>query len=125
MKVSTKFIYNKTISQIVAQRSLDKGGKVQKYIDNTVIRRSDPYVPFLTGQLKISPIRGTILGSGEVVYEAPHAKKNYYTNRGRGKQGTARGGLRGRYWFERMKADHLDEILNGAAKIAGGVGVRR
>ncbi len=29
--------------------------------------------------------------------------------------------LAGKLWFERMKADHKGEILEGAAKIAGGV----
>jgi hypothetical protein len=28
--------------------------------------------------------------------------------------------MRGAYWFERMKANHKEEILKGAAKIAGG-----
>ena len=43
----------------------------------------------------------------------------YYFNRGMGKQGMASGGLRGKLWFERMKADHLKEILDGARKKAG------
>lgn len=125
MKVNTRFVYNKSVGQMVAQRSLENGGRVQKYIDSTVLRLSDPYVPFLTGQLKASGIRGTIIGSGTVVYNAPYARRQYYTNSGNGKEGTSRGGLRGRYWFERMKADRLDEILQGATKIAGGTGARR
>ena len=125
MKVNTRFVYNKSVGQMVAQRSLENGGRVQKYIDSTVLRLSDPYVPFLTGQLKVSGIRGTVIGSGTVVYNAPYARRQYYTNSGNGKEGTARGGLRGRHWFERMKADRLDEILQGAAKIAGGTGARR
>ena len=122
MKINTKFVYNRSTDKMIAKRSLQTGGRVQKYIDSTVLRLSDPYVPFLSGQLKTSGISGTVLGSGLVVYNAPYAKRQYYTNGGRGKQGTAHGGLRGRYWFERMKADHLNEIIQGAAKIAGGVG---
>ncbi len=120
MKINTRFIYNKSVGQMVAHRNLQSGGRVQKYIDSTVLRKSDPYVPFLSGMLKTSGISGTVIGSGTVVYNSPYARRQYYSNGGNGKQGTSRGGLRGRYWFERMKADHLDEILQGAAKIAGG-----
>lgn len=125
MKVNTRFVYNRTVGQMIAHRSLENGGRVQKYIDSTVLRLSDTYVPFLTGQLKVSGIRGTVIGSGTVVYNAPYARRQYYANSGNGKEGTSRGGLRGRYWFERMKADRLDEILQGATKIAGGTGARR
>ena len=86
----------------------------QKVIDSEVLRRSDKYVPFRTGFLKKSGILGTKIGSGEVIYNAPYADKNYYHNAGRGKQGTATGGLRGKFWFERMKADHLQDIIKAA-----------
>lgn len=89
---------------------------VQRYVDSEVLRRSDPYVPFQTGMLKNSGILGTVLGSGEVRYIAPYGRKQYYSNRGNGTQGTARGGKRGSLWFERMKIDHADSILAGAAK---------
>lgn len=89
----------------------------QKYVDSEVLRLSDPYVPFLTGTMKHSGITGTVLGSGEVDYTAPYARRNYYENGGRGIEGlNASGGtkgLRGKFWFERMKADHKDEILRG------------
>lgn len=88
--------------------------KAQKFIDSEVIRLSDPYVPFRTGMLKKSGISGTVIGSGVVEYIAPYAKPQYYTNAGRGKEGmnktTGVKGLRGSYFFERMKADHKGEI---------------
>jgi len=101
-------------------RGLDKKGRVQKFIDSEVLRLSDPYTPFQTGALKKSGITGTVIGSGAVRWTAPYARKNYYTNCGRGAQGTAKGGMRGRMWFERMKTDHRKEIIAGAKKIAGG-----
>lgn len=89
----------------------------QKYVDSEVLRLSDPYVPLDNSPLKKSGITGTVLGSGEVDYTAPYARRNYYENAGRGKEGlNASGGtkgLRGKYWFERMKADHKDDILRG------------
>lgn len=85
----------------------------QKYIDSECLRYSDKYTPMLTGFMKRSGTLGTVLGSGELKYTAPYARRQYYTNAGRGKQGTSKGGLRGKFWFERMKADHKKDILNG------------
>ena len=117
MNIKTRF--NST-TIMLKDRGLNAGGKVQKAIDSEVLRRSDPYVPFKTGFLKKSGILGTKIGSGEVVYNAIYADKNYYHNAGKGKQGTANGGLRGKFWFERMKADHLPDILKTAKETAGG-----
>ena len=91
--------------------------RTQKYIDSETLRYSDPYVPWKEGFMKKSGKTGTVLGSGVVEYTVPYAKKQYYTNAGRGKEGlnAAKGtkGLRGAFFFERMKADHKDDILRG------------
>lgn len=88
--------------------------RCQKFIDSECLRLSDPYVPFRTGMLKKSGISGTVLGSGVIEYTAPYGKQQYYTNAGRGIEGLNRTngtkGLRGKLWFERMKADHKGEI---------------
>lgn len=47
---------------------------------------------------------------GVIINTEPAARREYYTNKG------FSGGLRGRLWFERMKADHRDEILKGLKK---------
>ena len=104
---------------LLARRNLQPGGKVQKYIDSEVIRCSDPYIPMLSGDLKKSHHPATIVGSGLVTYDTPYARRQYYKNRGNGKEGTNRSGLRGRLWFERMKPDHLPHILKGVKRIAG------
>lgn len=104
---------------MLSRRNLQKGGKVQKYIDSEVLRCCDSYVPFRTGKLKQSGITATVVGSGSVHYNTPYARKNYYENKGLGKQGTAKGGKRGRLWFERMKPDHVPGILKGVKRIAG------
>lgn len=96
--------------------------QAQKYVDSEVLRLSDPYVPKRIGNLIKSGISGTVLGSGEVDYTAPYARWQYYNNAGRGKQGTTKHNshnykcLRGKMWFERMKADHKKEILDGLQK---------
>lgn len=106
-------------NELLARRGLQKGGKVQKYIDSEVLRCCDSYVPMLTGKLKQSGITSTVVGSGMVHYNTPYARKNYYYNKGMGNQGLNRGGKRGRLWFERMKPDHLQGILKGVKRIAG------
>lgn len=108
--------------ELLKKRGIERGGEVQKYIDGKVVSLCDKYVPMLTGFLKRAV--GTVYGSGFVRYNTPYAKRQYYNNSGRSRgararEGTAYGGLRGRYWFERMKAVHKEEILQGAAKMAG------
>ena len=87
----------------------------QKIVDSEVLRRCDPYVPFRLGDLKKSGIAGTVIGSGKVEYTAIYARRQYYENAGRGIEGlNASGGtsgLRGKLWFERMKADQKEDIL--------------
>lgn len=105
--------------QLLRERGIEKGGKVQKFVDSEVIRCMDSFVPFRNGFLKKSAILGTVIGSGRVKYTAPYARRNYYENAGLGNEGTQRGGRRGRKWFERMKPIYLTEILNGAARLSG------
>jgi len=100
------------------QNTDNKFTAAQKFIDSEVLRLSDPYVPFRTGMLKKSGISGTVIGSGLVEYTAPYGRQQYYTNAGYGYEGLNRRngakGLRGKLWFERMKADHKDEIEHKA-----------
>jgi hypothetical protein len=103
--------------------------RAQMFVDSEVLRLSEPYVPFQSGMLAKSGILGTLVGSGEVVWNAPHSKYLYY---GKVMVGRAPKTLtdkdltyhgapkRGAFWFERMKKDHGNKILKGAAKLAGG-----
>ena len=98
-------------SEILKRRNLETGGLVQQTIDSEVIRYCDLKVPMDTGMLKDSAISATDIGTGEVIYNTPYARKQYYENSGTGQ--------RGKLWFERMKADNLDDILRTAANISG------
>ena len=114
--------------EILGARGLGDKGRVQEYIDSEVLRLSDPYVPMQQGNLKRSGTLGTKLGTGEVVYNAPYARYQYYgkvmvgrapkrlTDRDLTYHGAPK---RGKLWFERMKADHKNTILAGARKIGG------
>ena len=88
--------------------------KTQKYIDEKVLKFSEPYIPLVTGTLIKSGILGTVIGTGEIQYLAPYSKDVYYSNKPIGRP---TGQLRGSKWFERMKADKKDEIFRGAKKI--------
>lgn len=89
----------------------------QKFIDSEVLRYSEPFTPLLTGTLIKSGILGTVIGSGTVSWITPYAKQQYYRGRRPGTQQA--GALRGRLWFERMKAVRGETIVKGAKKFAG------
>lgn len=99
---------------LIKARGIETGGRVQQFIDSEVLRLTDPYVPKDVGDLKESGTKSTKIGSGDVKYSTPYARRQYYENKGNG--------LRGAKWFERSKADNKKTILNGALKIAGGKG---
>jgi hypothetical protein len=82
--------------------------KAQAVFDSEVLRLCQPYTPLLTGMLISSGILGTVPGDGGVSWIAPYARAQYYSPR---KPGSATGGLRGPYWFERMKADNLEHLV--------------
>ena len=115
MSVSVSF-KTKSAAEISAKRGLDPGGRVQKFIDNEVLKHCAPRVPHQMGVLQGSGASATTLGSGEVRYATPYARRLYYNP-----QYTFNGApMRGGKWFDRMKNAHKQEILAGAAKIAGG-----
>lgn len=101
--------------------------RVQKFVDNEVLRLSAPYVPFRTGALNRSGMLGTEVGSGDVVYNAPYARYLYYGEVMAGRAPKKLTGkpiryagapARGAKWFEKMKATHRANILRGAAMMA-------
>lgn len=96
------------------QRVSDAISEAQQFVDSEVVRLMDPYTPMLTGNLKNSTVRHTIVGSGMIKNKTPYAKRQYYAGRSPGSSQT--GPLRGKMWFERMKNSHLQEILAGAKK---------
>ena len=85
---------------------------MQQVIDSECLRLMDPYVPLDTGALRDSGILHTTIGSGEIIYRSPYARKQYYIpmNHGNGSKRTA-------YWFEYMKKDGgTEKILRAARK---------
>lgn len=134
------------LDDILARRGLQPGGRVQKVVDNAVLRYCAPKVPFDTGYLIRSAITASAIGEGLIVYATPYARYLYYgeiygpnfpifeggelagfrSPKGKKKHPTGRpltyrgAPERGAYWFERMKAEHKTDIIQEAAAAAGG-----
>ena len=134
---------------LLKKANLEKGGLVQQAIDKAVIDWNMQYCPMETGTLAKSPYSVTEIGSGKVVYPGPYARYLYYgevmgpnipvfeddsgeptrffSPPGQKKHLTGRqlefstdlNPLAGAFWFERMKADHMDDILKEAKSVAG------
>ena len=131
-------------ANLLSRCNLEKGGKVQQVIDKAVIDYDLQYVPMRTGTLGKSAYTATQIGSGRVVYPGPYARYLYFgevmgpnipifeddsgeptrffSPPGQKKHLTGRSlqyskemnPLAGSFWFERMKADHMQDILREA-----------
>lgn len=135
MKVEFKIKDEKTL---LASRGLQEGGPVQKLVDSEVMRYMGPYMPRRqAGELEHKMVMDTVIGSGEVRISGPYAHYLYegilYVSPTTGsawakeneikvptsKELTYAGApMRGKKFFERMKADHREDILRAAQATA-------
>ena len=92
-------------------RFAPKYARAQKWLDNEVLKDCDPYVPMRTGNLVRSGQRGTQLGSGRVIYNAPYAARCYYGKFNFSKKKHPKAT---RQWFEKAKAANKSKWVNGA-----------
>lgn len=113
----------------------------QEFIDSECIRCMNKYAPMRNGILVRSAVLGTRIGSGKIYQVAPYARYQYYgklmvsriTGSSYARQGeskvltdkdlqysTLRHQEAQKLWFEKMKTEHGEAILRGAARIAGG-----
>jgi hypothetical protein len=102
---------------ILLKRSLNQNGRGQEYFTKECAKEFNNYVPFKTGRLKDMMVE---LQVDKIIYKAPYAKLQYYTNRGKGKQGASLGGLRGKQWDKRCWMSKGDEIVKRVARFCGG-----
>lgn len=80
--------------------------KAQMFVDSEVIRRSVPLTPWRTGFMGgQSPVQGTAIGSGHVIYACVYARRQYYEHKAKSR------------WFEKMKSQSAQAIIEGAKKL--------
>lgn len=103
--------------KILLKRYLNNNGQAQIKFTKECAKAFNNYVPFKTGRLKDMMIE---LQSSKIIYNTPYAAKQYYGNKGNGKQGTSQGGLRGKMWDRRGFIDHGDKIVQSIAQFCGG-----
>lgn len=108
-----KFICD--IPEAMKKRGLSENGEVQKYIDSECLRLCEPKVPKRENILIESGHLNTQIGSGQIKYRTPYARRWYYMP-----ANFHEAPERGNYWFERMKQQYKGQILAGAKKIASG-----
>ena len=107
--------------KILEERNVADFGKVQRTLDRDVLSYCESFVPKNTGALIRSGNSATRIGSGVITYSAPYARYQYYgVSKKKKKLKYKGGGLRGAYWFERMKATRKYTLLKDAAIAAGG-----
>ena len=99
------------LQTILKSRGVEDAGRVQNFIDSEVMRVMEPYMPFDTGIMAHSMPLATTVGSGVVNVNTPYSRRRLLSAR--------HNGLRGPNYFVRMKADRLEEILDGACRYAG------
>lgn len=86
---------------------------LQPILDTQVLKDSNYYAPMDTGNLMSSGITGSKIGSGQLLWTAPYAKKMYY---GVGYKFSKDSNPNAQAkWFEKAKANKMKEwekILN-------------
>ena len=115
MKFKTRLVMN----QAAVEGRFDATfQRAQRFLDSEVLRCSAPYVPMRSGALMRSGTNGTVLGSGQVKYNAPYARIQYYGlsfhfSKDKHPQACAQ-------WFEKAKAANLGTWEDGVQKIFKG-----
>lgn len=87
---------------------------MQQFIDTECLRLTNEKMPKDTNLLINSGILNTQIGSGELRYRTPYARRMYYHPEYKFQEAPERGA----YAFERMKQQYRAQILKGAQRIA-------
>ena len=143
--ISAKLEANLDPNDLLHDYGLERGGRVQRFIDQKVISDCRPYIPASPDRTLADSAQATTeLGSGLVIWNMPYAHYQYMgivygpnfqvlikgalewrSYKGRPKHPTDReltydtsqNPMAGPHWFERAKADHLTEWLDEARRV--------
>ncbi|WP_346905963.1 minor capsid protein [Clostridium sp.] len=103
--------------KILLKRHLNKNGAAQVKFTKECAKYMNPYVPYKFGGLKDMMVT---VERDKIIFNAPYAAKQYYTNKGNGRGGTSNGGKRGKFWDRRMWVSNGDKIVKSIAEFCGG-----
>lgn len=138
MKIKAKLVLP-SVHEIIKNCGLDEGGRVQEYIDEFILYRSEPYLP--GKHIHDSGVISTNIGDGLVIWDSPDARFLFegklmvdpetlspYARRGVQKILDPQnrdleyhgGGFRGKDWVNRMLEDEQDDLLKGIQNIING-----
>jgi hypothetical protein len=106
----TKVIIDIDPKGILDNIGLAKGGKAQRFLNNEIIRVTDPFVPFRKGFLKNSAKEEA--DGRSISYNMVYASRLYHNPQFRFVGSPIRGGK----WVERSWAINGDEVLKGIEK---------
>lgn len=132
----------KSVEEILQNHGLQEGGAVQKRIDRECMWYMSDYMPRRqAGELEHKMVMATVIGSGEIDTPGPYAHYLYegilyvspttgsaWAKKNEikvptGKELTYAGApMRGKKWFERMKSDHKEDILQSARDLLNRMG---
>lgn len=91
-----------------ANRLRDRIDGVQEKLDWQVLKDSNFYCPKDTGELEASSVRSTDFGSGELIWDTPYAKAQYYGLQNKSRDSNPNAVYK---WFEAAKSTKLQEWL--------------
>ena len=131
MKVELKMLPSEAVLQ---NHGLQEGGPVQKLVDNDTMRYMGDYMPRRqAGELEYMMVMATVIGFGQIDIPGPYAhylhegilyvspttgsawaKKNEIKVPTDRELAYAGAPMHGKKFFDRMKADHKDDILQAA-----------
>ena len=97
-------------------KKVDKAlSKAQAALDEQVLKDSNYFIPYDTGELMRSSLRSSRIGEGLIVWNTPYARRLYYNpqyNFSKDQNPNAQG-----LWFEAAKAIHYPEWVKLAQKV--------
>lgn len=111
----------RNLNEIFRDLNLQDKGKVQQYLDNTVVKKLQPYVSYKTGEQENSIKRETKAGEGKVIISAINPKNRAYSYsayQAYSPRIKKRVGKRGTRPFERMKEAEKFNIEREVARYA-------
>lgn len=85
-------------NKIIDKYGMQKNGKASIFLANTLFRRMAKYVPKDTGALMTT----ATIQPNKITYEQPYARKQFYTNKGKG--------IRGKRWDLKVESNEKGQI---------------